>query len=284
MMFDDATSMVSNISKTNEQEDLAPGEALPLPKITVEDYSQREMVNISGDAESEIDEDHASSRASSETSHSKSVDSRVEMEAINSPSAVNCHNENVSAEKEIYSNGGNDNFAPHDECTQSQERHMMDSKDTTQQTTSSKSRSINRAQLLSLDKNQMSLLPFPIGCNVSSEFQHTHDGQSFKCGKVVGAFLYLVSSELLFEVLLDYGCTSWHGINELAFAPNSQVYYSPSEFSKRDEMPGKIILAKTNLSTSNVCYSIMVSKYEGTDGIKIVQDIPCEQIKYQRDS
>ena len=161
---------------------------------------------------------------------------------------------------------------------------MANSRDWRQQIPSTGPRCVIRDNLLPLDRTQMNVLPFPIGCEVSLDFQSTDDGQSFICGKIVGAFLYLLSNELLFEVLLDDGSTCWHDINELTYAPNTQIYYSPSAFIQRDQMPGTIILAETNSCSSNFCYSIMLRNDDGNERIQIVEHIPSEQIKYKRGS
>jgi hypothetical protein len=156
---------------------------------------------------------------------------------------------------------------------------MACSRDWKQQISSTGSRCVIRDNLLPLDQTQLNLLPFPIGCEVLLDFRSTKGCQSFICGKVVGAFLYLLSSEVLFEVHLDDGSTCWHNINELTYAPNTQIYYSPSSFTQRDQMAGTIILAETNSCSSNICYSIMLRNDECSERIRIVEHVPFEQIK-----
>ena len=160
---------------------------------------------------------------------------------------------------------------------------MASSRDCIQQISSTTgSRRVIRNNLLPLDQNQLNVLPFPIGCEVSLDFRYTKGCQSCICGKVVGAFLNIPSNEVLFEVYLNDGSTCWHNMNQLAYAPNTKIYFSPSSFTERDQMTGTIILAETNSCSSKICYSIMLRSDECSERIRILEHIPLDQIKCKR--
>lgn len=101
-----------------------------------------------------------------------------------------------------------------------------------------------RNELIPLQPDQTSNLPFPVGCNVWTSFRD--DGAFFLQGEVVGVSFNFVSRELFYEILMSEGDKSWFNAKELAYAPASPIYYSPSRsFDKKDGLyQGEILLCR----------------------------------------
>jgi len=102
-----------------------------------------------------------------------------------------------------------------------------------------------RNELIPLQPDQTSNLPFPAGCNVWASFRD--DGARFLHGEVVGVSFNFVSRELFYEILISEGYKSWFNAKELAYAPACPIYYSPSGmFDKKDSLyQGEILLCRT---------------------------------------
>lgn len=101
------------------------------------------------------------------------------------------------------------------------------------------------SQLVPFDQTQVDCLPFPSGCKVC---HFEPDGENYICGTITGAsFMYRKSCRIYYSVLFDNGETSWCRDNELAYAPNSPVIYSPSTFAdtQDDSVKGEILLCLT---------------------------------------
>ena len=141
---------------------------------------------------------------------------------------------------------------------------------------------IDSAELLALTEEQANSTQFPIGCKIWSNFQPSNAGESFKCGKVLGASFQLTMRRLFFEVLFEDGSGSWLNEAELAYAPDSSVQYSPSSFSDSgDDVSGQILMCRTK--QGSFCYSIMISTNE-SDEHKVIDDVKPGEVKWRNSS
>ncbi|KAL3783792.1 hypothetical protein HJC23_000381 [Cyclotella cryptica] len=104
---------------------------------------------------------------------------------------------------------------------------------------------INRNELIPLQSDQTSNLPFPVGCNVWTTIKK--DGAYFLRGEVVGVSFNFVSRELFYEILMSEGNKSWFNAKELAYAPACPIYYSPDGLFDEKHSPylGEILLCRT---------------------------------------
>eukprot|EP00804_Cyclotella_cryptica_P023058 CCRYP_000311-RB/>CCRYP_000311-RB protein AED:0.28 eAED:0.28 QI:1924/1/1/1/1/1/2/348/551 len=102
-------------------------------------------------------------------------------------------------------------------------------------------------ELIALRKDQANILPFPPGCIVLTNLQRHHDVMKYLSGEVVGTSFNLVARKLFYHVLLNDGKISWFGENELAYAPESPIYYSPTGlFDEKESLSqGEILLCST---------------------------------------
>ena len=155
-------------------------------------------------------------------------------------------------------------------------------------------------QLLRLNSDQCSNVPFPIGCEVwtlSSSLTVGSKG-SFRCGKINGVSLNIRIRELVYEVLLDNGETLSLFAWELAYAPFCPVYYCPSStFDQEHSSQGEIGLCQiqprchdfncdavnhlNESSSDKKIHFYYTVKITNGGGFELVEDIPADKIIYR---
>ena len=147
---------------------------------------------------------------------------------------------------------------------------------------------INKSDLVPLNSDQTSNLPFPIGCHVEwSTHRFDASDETFNSGKVIGAAFHFIARELLYEVLLDDESSTWfiRG-DDLSYASACPIYYSPpfSPNEKEQELEGEIILSRRSKTVDDptVCYTAMIIHPSERDRIRVIDGIIPSQIRLKQ--